>query len=65
MDTQEHASLLALQSAVHADIKTMAACHGKDKAKTKQIQASIKDKMSRMRTLTRDLELLVEEDVDR
>jgi hypothetical protein len=61
-DSQEHANLLVLQSAAHADVQTLAACRGMDKSKMKQIQASIKEKMSRMRTLTRDLELLVEEE---
>lgn len=57
----EHAELLALEETVRADLATYAQCLLTDKARVAKLSAAIQDKLSRIRALTRDLELEVEE----
>ncbi|KAL4420075.1 hypothetical protein ABPG77_004340 [Micractinium sp. CCAP 211/92] len=60
-DGGEHAALLALEAAAHRDIQQLAATPLADKARSQRLSAGIQDSMARIRALTRDLELEVEE----
>jgi hypothetical protein len=60
-DFPEHASLLQLESSVLADIKNYGDCTGEHARQPQRLEASIQTKLSQIRALTRDLELLVEE----
>lgn len=57
----EHASLLQLESSVLADIRSYGECTGELARQPQRLEASIQTKLSQIRALTRDLELLVEE----
>lgn len=61
MDSGEHSELKALEEAVTADVNLYAACHLGEKMKIQQLNTTIQHKLSKMRALTRDLELFVEE----
>lgn len=61
MEGGEHEALLALEQAVLAHIEQFAKCPVADKARVQQLSAAIQDKLSKIRALTRDLELEVEE----
>lgn len=60
-DGGEHAALLALEAAAHRDIQQLAATPLADKARSQRLSAGIQNSMARIRALTRDLELEVEE----
>ena len=61
MDSAEHAELLSLERAVLADVGQYAACTPGEKPRMQALNASIQGKLSSIRALTRDLELLAEE----
>jgi hypothetical protein len=61
MDSGEHTELLGLERAVLADVAQYAACPLTDKPRIQQLNTSIQDKLSKIRALTRDLELFAEE----
>jgi len=60
-DFPEHASLLQLENSVLLDIKNYGECSGELARQPQRHEASIQTKLSQIRALTRDLELLVEE----
>lgn len=60
-DGGEHAALLELEASAHRDVQQLAGTSLADKARSQQLSAGIQDKMARIRALTRDLELEVEE----
>lgn len=60
-DAEEHSRLLELEAAAQADVEAYARCSLADKAATQRLSLAFQDKCSRIRALTRDLELLVEE----
>lgn len=57
----EHAALLELEAAAHRDVQQLAATPLADKARSQRLSAGIQDKLARIRAITRDLELEVEE----
>ncbi|KAL4457832.1 hypothetical protein ABPG75_012697 [Micractinium tetrahymenae] len=57
----EHAALLELEAAAHRDVQQLAATPLADKARSQKLSAAIQEKLARIRALTRDLELEVEE----
>jgi hypothetical protein len=60
-DYSEHGLLLQLENSVLADIKNYGDCTGEHARQPQRLEASIQTKLSQIRALTRDLELLVEE----
>jgi hypothetical protein len=60
-DFPEHASLLELEKNVLSEIKNYGECIGELARQPQRLEASIQTKLSQIRALTRDLELLVEE----
>lgn len=61
VDFPEHTSLLELESSVLADIHEFGECAGDAQKQSQKLETLIQGKMSQIRALTRDLELLVEE----
>ena len=61
VDFPEHTSLLELESIVLADIHEFGEFIGDAQKQPQKLEATIQGKMSQIRALTRDLELLVEE----
>jgi hypothetical protein len=53
--------LLELEAAVLQDVQQFGACSLVDKVKIQRLTIAVQDKLSKIRTLTRDLELLFEE----
>jgi hypothetical protein len=60
-EIREHPQLLQLEAATLADVDQFGACSLTDKARVQKLSLSIQGKLSQIRALTRDLELLVEE----
>lgn len=60
-EISEHPQLLQLEAATLADVDQFGACSLTDKARVQKLSLSIQGKLSQIRALTRDLELLVEE----
>lgn len=61
MSVQEHEQLLQLEQATLADVEQYGKCSLKDKVRVQQLTHAIENKLSLIRALTRDLELVVEE----
>ena len=60
-DDAGHSQLLALEAATLEDVGQYGQCSLEDKARVQKLSLAIQDKLSRIRALTRDLELEVEE----
>lgn len=60
-ESQAEARLQALEAAVLQDIEQFGACSLVEKAKVQRLQQAVQEKLSAIRSLTRDLELLFEE----
>ena len=63
-DSGEHAALVQLEQAVLKDIQDYAQCSPDSFTQSQKLETSIQAKFAKIRAVTRDLELLVEE-VDR
>ena len=59
--TQAEARLQALEAAVLADVEQFGACSLAEKLKVQRLGQAVQEKLSQIRALTRDLELLFEE----
>ena len=57
----EHVSLVQLENSVLSDIKDFGESFGDPQKQPQRIEAAIQSKLSQIRALNRDLELLVEE----
>lgn len=64
MAVHEHQQLLQLEQATLADVEQYGECPLTDKTRVQKLSQAIQNKLSQIRALTRDLELLMEE-VDR
>jgi hypothetical protein len=60
-DFPEHTRLLELERSVFSDIKDFGECGTDPQKQPQRLEATIQTKLSQIRALTRDLELLVEE----
>lgn len=58
---EEHDKLTALEEAAHQSVQQFGACPLGDKVKNQKLASGVNDKLSQIRAVHRDLELLFEE----